>query len=214
MTATKNNVPPNSTLVMTVLVLRTSPSRKPCTLRSPPVCFRSTESTPRVVLLPRIHLLRTRVNSSEEGTARGLMVLAQSSPAATTWVGPSVVQERQIKQAEALRVGEYVDLGDLPARDCEAHDRERRAAGSPRDYARHPVHQRPARELAKVREGSRLLGHRVRAADLPRRTCGARIRPEHDVGVQHREQRPEVAVSRGREERVHDLPLTGGVGGG
>jgi hypothetical protein len=34
MTATKNNVPPNSTLVMTVLVLRTSPSRKPCTLRS------------------------------------------------------------------------------------------------------------------------------------------------------------------------------------
>src|SRR5215216_2259732 len=69
MTATKNNVPPNSTLVMTVLVLRTSPSRKPCTLRSPPVCFRSTESTPRVVLLPRIHLLRTRVNSSKEGTA-------------------------------------------------------------------------------------------------------------------------------------------------
>ena len=27
MTATKNNVPPNSTLLMTVLVLRTSPSR-------------------------------------------------------------------------------------------------------------------------------------------------------------------------------------------
>jgi hypothetical protein len=34
MTATKYNVPPSSTLVMTVLVLRTSPSRKPCTLRS------------------------------------------------------------------------------------------------------------------------------------------------------------------------------------
>jgi hypothetical protein len=34
MTATKNNVPPSSALVMTVLVLRTSPSRKPCTLRS------------------------------------------------------------------------------------------------------------------------------------------------------------------------------------
>jgi predicted ester cyclase len=34
MTATKNNVPPSSTLVMTVLVLRTSPSRKFCTLRS------------------------------------------------------------------------------------------------------------------------------------------------------------------------------------
>ncbi len=60
MTATKNNVPPNSTLVMTVLVLLTSPSRKPCTLRSPPVCFRSTESTPPVVLLPSILLPRTR----------------------------------------------------------------------------------------------------------------------------------------------------------
>src|SRR5215212_330074 len=34
MMATKNNVPPSSTLVMTILVLRTSPSRKPCTLRS------------------------------------------------------------------------------------------------------------------------------------------------------------------------------------
>jgi hypothetical protein len=32
MTATKNNVPPSSTLVMTVLVLRTSPSRKFCML--------------------------------------------------------------------------------------------------------------------------------------------------------------------------------------
>ena len=31
MTATKNNVPPSSTLVMIVLVLRTSPSRKLCT---------------------------------------------------------------------------------------------------------------------------------------------------------------------------------------
>ncbi len=34
MAATKNNVPPSSTLVMTVLVPLTSPSRKPCTLRS------------------------------------------------------------------------------------------------------------------------------------------------------------------------------------
>jgi hypothetical protein len=65
MTATKNNVPPNSTLVMTVLVLRTSPSRKPCTLRSPPVCFRSTESIPSVVLLPRISLPRTPVNKGK-----------------------------------------------------------------------------------------------------------------------------------------------------
>ena len=34
MTATKNNGPPSSTLVMTVLVPSTSPSRNLCTLRS------------------------------------------------------------------------------------------------------------------------------------------------------------------------------------
>src|SRR5215213_9639785 len=89
--------------------------------------------------LPRTPLPRTRVNSSEKETARRLVILAQSPPAAT-WVGPSVVQERQIEQAEALRVGEYVDLGDLPARDREAHDRERRAARGPRDDPRDPVH--------------------------------------------------------------------------
>jgi hypothetical protein len=45
MTATKNKVPPSSTLVMTVLVFRTSPSSKTCMLRSP-VRFQSTERTP------------------------------------------------------------------------------------------------------------------------------------------------------------------------
>jgi len=35
MTATKNNVPPSSTLVMTDLVPRNIPSSKTCTLRSP-----------------------------------------------------------------------------------------------------------------------------------------------------------------------------------
>jgi hypothetical protein len=34
MTATRYNVPPSSTLVITVLVPRTSPSRNPCTVRS------------------------------------------------------------------------------------------------------------------------------------------------------------------------------------
>ena len=43
----------------------------------------------------------------------------------------SVVQERQVEQPEALRVGEYVDLGDLPAYDRDAHHRESRAARGP-----------------------------------------------------------------------------------
>jgi hypothetical protein len=51
MTATKNNVPPSSTLVMTALVPRNIPSSKNCTLRSP-VRFQSTKRTLHVLLLP------------------------------------------------------------------------------------------------------------------------------------------------------------------
>ena len=46
------------------------------------------------------------------------------------------------------------------------------------------------------------------------RTRGAAVDPQHDVRVEHGEQRPEVALSRGGQESVHDLPLTGGVGVG
>jgi hypothetical protein len=62
MTATKNNVPPSSTLVMTALVPRNIPSSKNCTLRSP-VRFQSTKRTLHVLLLPRIPLTRTPMNS-------------------------------------------------------------------------------------------------------------------------------------------------------
>jgi hypothetical protein len=61
MTATKNNVPPSSTLVMTALVPRNIPSSKNCTLRSP-VRFQSTKRTLHVLLLRRITLLRTPLN--------------------------------------------------------------------------------------------------------------------------------------------------------
>jgi hypothetical protein len=54
MTATRYNVPPSSTLVMTVLVPRTSPSRNPCTARSSRQLFWCTERTPNVLPLPRI----------------------------------------------------------------------------------------------------------------------------------------------------------------
>jgi len=61
MTATKNKVPPSSTLVMTALVPRNIPSSKNCTLRSP-VRFRSTKRTLHVLLLPRIPFPRNPVN--------------------------------------------------------------------------------------------------------------------------------------------------------
>jgi hypothetical protein len=62
MTATKNKVPPSSTLVMTDLVPRNIPSSKTCTLRSP-VRFQSTERTPYVLLLLRKPDRRTSESS-------------------------------------------------------------------------------------------------------------------------------------------------------
>jgi hypothetical protein len=44
---------------------------------------------------------------------------------------------------EALGIGDDVDLGDLPARDREAEDREQAPAGR-RDAANRPVHERSA----------------------------------------------------------------------
>ena len=62
----------------------------------------------------------------------------------------------------------------------------------------------------------RLARDRLRAAHHPR--LGGRQRaavgPQHDVRVEHREQRLEVAVARGGEERVDDLALAREVGVG
>src|SRR5215203_1833459 len=58
MTATRYNAPPSSTLVMTVLVPRTSPSRNLCTARSSRGSFWVTERTPNVRPLPRIRFLQ------------------------------------------------------------------------------------------------------------------------------------------------------------
>ena len=59
------------------------------------------------------------------------------------------------------------------------------------------------------REGERLAGDRRRAADVARRRRGQRadVGAEHDVRVEQREQRLEVAAARGREECVDDRAL-------
>jgi len=104
----------------------------------------------------------------------------------------------QVELAEALRIGEHADSGDLPVRDGEA------------EYDARPAARRPDSSGGSVHEG-RLSGpstpgegadHRRRAADLPRRARlhGCAIGPEHDVWVEHREKRVEVTIARGREE--------------
>ena len=43
---------------------------------------------------------------------------------------------------------------------------------------------------------------------------GGRVGPEHDVGMEHGEQRVEVAVARGGQEGVDDFPLAGAIRAG
>src|SRR6266545_3825113 len=127
----------------------------------------------------------------------------------------SVVEDRQIELAQACGVGEDVDLDDLPFRHREAHDRKRLSTCDD-DQSRGSVHQRRMGEPGPPREAQRLLGHGPRTAYLPRcaRGRGTEIGSEHDVRVEHRDQRVEVAVARGGEEGVDDRPLAGGVGVG
>jgi hypothetical protein len=57
----------------------------------------------------------------------------------------AAVEDGQVELAQALRVGEDVDLDHLPAPDREARDREGPAIAS-RDGSRGPVDERRAHE--------------------------------------------------------------------
>jgi hypothetical protein len=76
------------------------------------------------------------------------------------------------------------------------------------------VDERRVHDQAEPRIEERLAGDRPRPADLSRSARWTKIRAQHDVRVQHLEQRLEVAVARGREERVDDSALSLEVGVG
>src|SRR5215212_1510691 len=125
----------------------------------------------------------------------------------------AVEDRREVEPAEALGVGEYVNLDDFPAPDRETHHRE---WPSPRGRYESggSVDERRPREGSKLREGERLPGHGARPPDHPRRARGSGVCPEHDFRIEHREERVEVAAARGGEEGVDDLPLAAEIGVG
>jgi hypothetical protein len=128
------------------------------------------------------------------------------------------MKDRQVEPAEPCGVGEHVDFDDLPARDREAHHRNQPSPWS-HDDARGTVHQCRLREPGKPREaasGERLLAHGPRTADQPpgAHSHGTGIGADHDIWVEHRQQRGEVTVARGSEEGVNDFPLVAQVGVG
>lgn len=112
-----------------------------------------------------------------------------------------VVEQRHIKLAQACWVSENVDFDDLPAGDREAHDGYQPSLWS-RDKSRSSVHERWLCEPGKPRERERLRGHRRRVANHLRCTRRhlAGVGSKHDVGVEHRKQRVEVAAARGNTD--------------
>jgi hypothetical protein len=52
----------------------------------------------------------------------------------------SAPEHCQFEVPQARGVGEYVDFDNLPALDCDAHDRQRLSIGKPRNDSRRSVH--------------------------------------------------------------------------
>ena len=125
------------------------------------------------------------------------------------------VEDFQVDPAEALRVGDDVHLDDPPVSDREARDRERLAV-SEGHRADRAVHERRAHLDVEAREGECSVRHVGRSADNPRGADrnAAAVGPEDHVTVQHLDQRLEVALACGSEERVEDLALGVEVGVG
>jgi len=82
------------------------------------------------------------------------------------------------------------------------------------DHARQPVDQCGVQPGVGEREPERLAGDRRRAAHYGGRgrSHGAVIGPQHHVGVEQRDERVEVAATRGAEEGVDDDALTREIG--
>jgi hypothetical protein len=123
-----------------------------------------------------------------------------------------VVEVGQVELAQPCGIHEQIDLDDLAVRDREAGHAERPAISN-HDEPRHPVNQRRPHVGGETREGDASLGDGDGATHLPRGAPRPRaaVDAEHDVGVEHRDQRVEGSVARSGEEGVDQLSLAGKI---
>lgn len=126
---------------------------------------------------------------------------------------PSSAKDSEVEAADALGIGEDVDLGDLAAGDGEAEDRER-APLTTADGARGAVDEGGLYVQVELGEGDRLSDDRLRAVDLLRPSGGQRteVGSEDDVRAEDRDQRFELPLPGGGEESTHDFTLCGQIG--
>ena len=73
------------------------------------------------------------------------------------------------------------------------------------------VYERAPHGQVDARPEQRLAGDRLGALEVLRRAGRATVGPEHDVGIEHRDERVEITLAGGCEERLDDLPLGGEV---
>jgi hypothetical protein len=97
--------------------------------------------------------------------------------------------------AKALRVGNQIDCGDLPMRNREAEYDSWLSARSPRE-SRGSIHEGRSCGAGAPREG---LGNGCCATNSARCTHihGGTVGSKHDIWVEQREKRVEVAAARG-----------------
>src|SRR5262245_3564662 len=107
----------------------------------------------------------------------------------TRTLSESAVEDREVELAEAFAVGQDVHLDDPAASHGQAADRERLAVPR-RDSPDDAVHQRGLHDQADLREGRRTARNLCGAADLLEAPgAGPEVDAQHDLGVEHPEQR-------------------------
>jgi ABC transporter DrrB family efflux protein len=118
----------------------------------------------------------------------------------------SVVEDRQVEQAEPLGVREEVERDDPAVSHRHGADRERLPAAEA-DHPGNPVDQHGPDVQPELGVGERLARHRGSATQLLGAACRPEIGPEHDVRIEHGQEPIEVAVTVSREKRVGNLAL-------
>src|SRR6185312_944768 len=117
-----------------------------------------------------------------------------------------------VEAIKAFGVGQHVDLDDPAAGDGERHHRERLASDR-HDDGGGAVDQHGPEPCRGLVEHDRAPGDHRRPAYQPGDVGagGSGVDPLHDVGVEHADQRVEVAPAGGGEERVDHFALAADV---
>ena len=114
---------------------------------------------------------------------------------------------------DAFGIADYVKLDDLVIDDSERHDAVRLSIERDDDTGG-TVDQRWNEHRSRIGAEARLTSDSRRTADDDGRSSAARaeVGPQHDVRVQHGDQRVEVTTASCQEEGVDNCTLTSEVG--